>query len=231
MGGLLAKEFFLRATELGQFFLSAILQSDLFARYEENLTNGHVARTLYAFPRLEHITKFAFVRIPIRLDPNNEHRSNGPFDHVEDRGVHGVPAWRRFEIGRSAHRYCAWRRTEILRNNESPHDIQRRLSRRRRFLARECDFFFNHADATHRKHDGDCEDRLPLAAGRADEINELISSFSLVLNMERFVLFERRVDQEPESAPRLQHRAVPRMLRQKRPLALTPRFQAHARPS
>ena len=85
-----------------------------------------------------------------------------------------------------------------------------------------------HPDAAYGEHDCDCKDRLPFRSFCVQEIDELIPPFSLVFDVERFVLLERRVNQEPKGAACFQHRTVPRVLRQKRTLALTARFQAHA---
>src|SRR5581483_3311482 len=70
----------------------------------------------------------------------------------------------------------------------------------------------------------------PASGGRGEEVRELILALAEKLEMERLVRFERRVDEIAERAAGLEHRAVPRVLRQERPVTLAPRLQADAGP-
>src|SRR5262245_24669994 len=90
--GFVLAELLVRLLEGLQFVVGAIAKGDVLARDEEYLPDGHGSRGRNPLARLEHVAKFRLVHVPVGLDANDEHRSDGPLDVVEDRRVHRVPA-------------------------------------------------------------------------------------------------------------------------------------------
>src|SRR5437764_2895849 len=96
-------------------------------------------------------------------------------------------------------------------------------------LAHERDLLLHDADASHGKVQRDGEDRLSLRLGGVQKIGQLILSVPLIPDIKRFNPLERRIDEKPQGAAGLEHRAVACVLRQERPLAFAPRLQAGPR--
>src|SRR4029077_46495 len=82
-GGLLVEEFLLRLLDRGQFFRRAVAQRNVFARNKAHLADGDIVRAVDPLPRLQDVPEFAFMSVPIRLDPDDHHGRNRPLDHVE----------------------------------------------------------------------------------------------------------------------------------------------------
>ncbi len=169
------------------------------------------------------------MRVPVGLDADNEDRRDRPVDHVDHGRVDRVPAGRRLKIRRAAQRQRAWRRAEIFRHDERARDAERFFFRDRRIRHRERDVFLDRAHAAERKLDDDGEERIPFAARAAQEVRELVPSLAEEFEMEGFVRLERRVDEIAERAAGFKHGAVPRVLREQRPLRFTTRLESDAR--
>src|SRR5215213_994890 len=102
-GGELDRRLFLREFLLGtsdgrQLAFIAITHRNRFTRDEERLPNGHTVPDGHPLPRLQDITKFAFVRVPVGLDSHREHRCNRSLHRIENWRVYRVPAWLRLKI-------------------------------------------------------------------------------------------------------------------------------------
>src|SRR5579862_4662303 len=93
------------------------------------------------------------------------------------------------------------------------------------------DFFPCGTDTARRKLERHGKDRLPLASGGVHRVHELVTSLPLKTDLIRLLLAEWGMNQEPEGAPRFEHRAMASMLWQKWPLAVAVRLQADAGPA
>src|SRR6185369_10013405 len=89
--------------------------------------------------------------------------------------------------------------------------------------------FLDHSDSARGKNDHDREQRFEIPSLCFQGIKKLVASLALKFDVERFFFGERRIDKKTESAAGLKNRAVPRVLRQKRPRALPMWFHADAR--
>ncbi len=222
-------KFLLGAADLLQFPIGAIAHGNLFTWHEENLPDRHIMGCGDPLSGLKDVAELGFVGVLIRLDPNNQHRSNRPIDQVEDRSVDRVPPLRRPEICRSAQRNRPRRCAEIFRNDKCAHQAQSIIAVHRSFPAQNRNVFLDHSNGAHWQYDRDGEERFESASWCPQRIVKLVTSLSLELDMKRFFLRERRIDKISKSAASLQDRAVTRVLRQERPQTLAMRFHADTR--
>jgi hypothetical protein len=93
----------------------------------------------------------------------------------------------------------------------------------------ERDLFSELADASDRKYHRDGKDGLPFPLVRLHVIPEPVPSLPFVPDVERFMGFERRINQKSKSASGLEYRAMTRMLLQEGPLTFAARLQAYTR--
>ena len=117
------------------------------------------------------------------------------------------------EVRGAAERDGAGRRAHIFGDQKHAHHRQRGFARQHR-SAHERDFFLHHADAAHRQAHRDLENRSGSSVLCLQVVDEPVPSFTLVLDVERFLRLERRIDHEAERAAGLQYRTVAGVLRQ-----------------
>ena len=228
-GRLLARKLLLRPADRRHLLLAAVAHVDRLALHEERLPDGHAVRHRDALSRLQHVAKFAFVRVPISLDAHDQHRSGRTLDRVEDRAVHRVPAGLRLKVPRAPKRHASGRRVGILGNETAPRDMQREIAGHRRRAGHEGELFLEFSDAPDGKRHHDRKHRFPIPALGLHVIPEGITALPVVPDVKRLVRLDGRVHEKSDRASRLQHRAVARVLRQKRPLSFAARLQAHPR--
>src|SRR5205823_1289507 len=113
--------------------------------------------------------------------------SHRPVDQIENRSVNRIPTWRSSEVGGGAKRNRARRGVKVFRHDERAHNAERGFLGYRRLLARERNFFFDHANRSDRKRNRNREDALPLAAGPAQHVDEVVAALSLIFDVKRFV--------------------------------------------
>src|ERR1700730_10989766 len=75
-GGFLAREFLAGPADRRQLLLAAIAQADFFTWHEDNLSDRHAVDSGNPLSLLQDGAELWFVRVPIRLDPDDQHRSH-----------------------------------------------------------------------------------------------------------------------------------------------------------
>ena len=102
------------------------------------------------------------------------------------------------------------------------------VGRQRRRRPGELDVLAQLAHAAGRQGHRDGVDGLAVGAGLADVEGEAVLAVAEVLDEERLVFLQRRVDQVAKATAGLEDRAVPGVLRKERPPALLPGPHPHA---
>ena len=182
-GRFLPREFRLGSPDLFHLLVATLAHGDRFTGYEECLPDRRAMLDGYPVSTLQHVAEFAFVSVPVSLDPNNEHRSKRPLNRIKDRRIHGVPTRLRLKVPRAPQRYRPCRCPEILRNDKASHHVQGDLPRRRLHDRRECNLFSELADPSYRKVQRHGEDRFPLLPLRVHIVHKSVSSLPCVFHM------------------------------------------------